>query len=231
MKNIKRSKANADTYEMFFGRPSYGEERRQRYQHGKVDQNERRQRFQHGKVDQNESRTAGFEQLGNKDELAKRLTKTKVCRNLVKFGKCTRKVCTFAHTPEELNDPECVFSTGCRKRSKCTFKHGDETSEEYRNRLGIKFPVKKELSVVVENSEGEINYYDIVRSVINEKRETMPRSFKIVPTKTPPPTPPPTPIQKLKTGETVLQATPDMAAQLMQLAVEQGYTNIRLEMI
>jgi hypothetical protein len=202
-KRTEKLKAKEAAYQLFFGHNTYAEERRRGYVH------------KAGR------RTAGFEALSDKDTLAKRLVKTKVCRNLEKFGKCTRKVCNFAHSPEELNDPKCVFGKGCHKRNICAFKHEDETSEAYRQRRGIKFPPHK-LDTQVgmdEINEGKIEYSDLVRSVLEDEDEDVHLNV-----------PPPTPIHSPE-KETVLSVKMEMAAAAIELAIKQGKTNIRIEVI
>lgn len=86
------------------------------------------------------SRIKAFELLSNKEENAKRLVKTKMCRNMVEKGKCNRNICNFAHSATELNDPPCAFGRGCRRKNVCKFKHPEESSEAYRERCNIVVP-------------------------------------------------------------------------------------------
>lgn len=98
--------------------------------------------------------------MSDKEKVAKSLTCTKVCRNVVRnketgeFGVCRRKVCTFAHSDEELQPPHCSFDHTCRFKygrndhktriripgSQCKFRHSNETIEEYYKRSGTKHP-------------------------------------------------------------------------------------------
>jgi len=70
----------------------------------------------------------------------RRFEKTKFCKQLILSGECTRKECTFAHTLSEFN-PECVFGLECKNKMACTFKHKDESIEEYCFRVDI--PLEK----------------------------------------------------------------------------------------
>jgi hypothetical protein len=211
-KNIKSSKrmatkkASVDAYKMLFGDNTYPEQCRREY-HPQVP------------VYKSNQRTVGFEALGDKDGLAKRLVKTKICHNLEKFGKCTRDVCTFAHTPEELNDPECVFGKSCHK-SNCYFKHNYETRDEYRNRRGIKFP---EINTEV---DGEIQYSDLVSCVLSEEKTV---GKKYMQKSTPPPPPPPSPCAL--ESETVLRVPQELVEDAIKLAIFQGKTTIRVEIV
>ncbi len=203
-KLIKQHKTKAaDTYEMFFGHNTYAEQRRQE------------------RACRSDRRTVGFEALGDEDTLAERLLKTKVCWNLKKYGNCTHKICTFAHTPEELNDPECVFGNTCRRRETCTFKHRDETSEDYRKRRGIKFPppkLKLNENLEGEVGEGKIEYTDLVRSVLEDENVKNHRTRAQPPTRT-------------NAGELVLRVPMEMAKAAMELAIAQNKTNIRIEVV
>ena len=109
------------------------------------------------KVDE---RTAAFNHMADKEKVAKSLACTKACHNVVRdketgeFGVCWRKVCTFAHSEEELQPPRCSFDLTCRFKqgrndrktrklipgSQCKFHHSDETIEEYYKRSGTKLP-------------------------------------------------------------------------------------------
>lgn len=109
------------------------------------------------KVDE---RTAAFNHMADKEKIAKSLACTKACHNVVRdketgeFGVCWRKVCTFAHSDEELQPPQCSFDLTCRFKhgrndrktrrlipgSQCKFHHSDETIEEYYKRSGTKRP-------------------------------------------------------------------------------------------
>jgi hypothetical protein len=83
-------------------------------------------------------RTEAFNKLSNaKDSIRK----TKICEVLLKYGKCTRQVCNFAHNSNEYK-PDCVFGEGCKKKNVCTFRHHPETIHEYCDRMNIKIPKK-----------------------------------------------------------------------------------------
>jgi len=88
----------------------------------------------------NKRRTEGFKIFADKEETAKRLEKTKICNNTLKYGYCKRKVCTFAHSLEELKDPPCAFGKTCRSNINCRFKHPDESRSAYHVRCNIVIP-------------------------------------------------------------------------------------------
>lgn len=70
---------------------------------------------------------------------------TAVCSLFVQ-GRCTRKVCNFAHTAEQLRIGTCSFSTAksvC-KNENCIFIHHSETESDYTNRTGLTFAQGKQ---------------------------------------------------------------------------------------
>jgi hypothetical protein len=73
-------------------------------------------------------------------ESSQRLAKTKPCNNFLKYGECNRKVCTFAHSLEELKDPVCIFDDTCLNGYNCRYKHSTESQEQYYTRCKIKLP-------------------------------------------------------------------------------------------
>ena len=104
-------------------------------------------------------RTAAFSKMEDKEAVAKSLSCTRACKNVLQkqesgeYGVCLRHVCTFAHSLEELNDPMCGFDATCRFRhgrprrdgtvdsnGKCMFLHSDETREDWLKRTGRKLP-------------------------------------------------------------------------------------------
>ena len=101
----------------------------------------------------NQYRTRAFELLSNKEENAKRLVKTKLCRNILEHGECKRKICHFAHNGEELNDPPCAFGDNCRRKNMCKFKHPQESTDKYRKRCNIIIPSIPEPTKSVPPSE------------------------------------------------------------------------------
>jgi hypothetical protein len=120
----------------------------------------RRQNFR--KSDPNDPKTIAFAKLSDKHGMASRLKGTKpcsyVCRHGESFGVCTRMVCDFAHSQEELKYAPCVFGSICNrmnlplldKSRQCRFLHeGKETIEQYHVRTGIakpNLPLTSELS-------------------------------------------------------------------------------------
>lgn len=94
-----------------------------------------------------EQRNKAFQFLSNKEELAKKLVKSKFCRNILEHGKCYRKVCTFAHSLEELSPAKCAFGDVCKfqksKTKTCGFIHPCETKDGFCKRTGVVIPLKK----------------------------------------------------------------------------------------
>jgi hypothetical protein len=86
----------------------------------------------------NSKRTEGFDKLSNVKET---IRKTKICEVMVKYGKCKRQTCNFAHNSNEYK-PDCVFGDSCKKKNVCTFRHHPETIEDYCDRMNIKLPKK-----------------------------------------------------------------------------------------
>ena len=108
-----------------------------------------------------DSRTIAFNHMADKNKVANALSCTKVCRNIKKvhpdgkFGVCSRKYCTFAHSMDELRPASCSFDLSCRFKhgriidwasrtispgSKCKFLHSDETINQYYARSGMTPP-------------------------------------------------------------------------------------------
>lgn len=58
------------------------------------------------------------------------LEKTKMCRNIETYGKCTRRICTFAHSKEELRPLPCSHGINCKYKM-CPFAHPEKTKEDF----------------------------------------------------------------------------------------------------
>jgi len=106
-------------------------------------------------------RAAAYEQLQDKEAMAKRLTKTRLCWSVQKGVACPHGAgnCHFAHTKDELRMAPCLFGDRCRfvrwrrneyfnnSERKCQYLHPEESRENYMKRTGldkieIKTPVK-----------------------------------------------------------------------------------------
>lgn len=96
----------------------------------------------------NNERTNGFVILKDKNEIEKKLYKTKLCS----YGnQCKRgSKCRFAHSKEELVINNCVFGNSCKfikkeddrfrnisKTKICTHKHPGENMNNFRERINI----------------------------------------------------------------------------------------------
>ena len=110
-----------------------------------------------------DTRSASFEAMSDKEKVASSLTRTKACKLVTdpflnpkvgekpKFGVCTRPVCSFAHSEEEMKVPTCGFDGNCRfvngkvdfttkkkiPNTKCRFRHSFETVKEWLIRSGV----------------------------------------------------------------------------------------------
>ena len=98
-------------------------------------------------------RAAAYEQLQDKEAMAKRLTKTRLCWSVQKGVACPHGAgnCHFAHTKEELRMAPCLFGDRCRfvrwRRNeycnnsssdrKCHYVHPEESRENYMKRTGL----------------------------------------------------------------------------------------------
>ena len=114
--------------------------------------------------ERNVARSEAFNSLASKEATAERLCLTKSCNRVIRdphgnFGVCTRVGCTFAHSLDELRVPSCLFDIDIVKgircnrrpgangsRTVCRFKHLDESTEEFRKRMGIVLPDLPETS-------------------------------------------------------------------------------------
>ena len=82
--------------------------------------------------------------------------KTRMCKNMQLYGKCSFSPCIFAHSLKELRIPECNYKHSCifttiedgvcknaeNTNKICYFRH-NETDEQYHNRVGnTKTPMK-----------------------------------------------------------------------------------------
>jgi hypothetical protein len=71
------------------------------------------------------SRMNGYCKLSDKTQLLNHLKKSKFCQIKLKYGKCNRQSCNFAHSNEELSKPICAFGKDCNKQETCGFLHID----------------------------------------------------------------------------------------------------------
>ena len=79
------------------------------------------------------------------DPVNQNLHYTQPCNSVVRdehgnFGKCTRSYCTYAHTKKQFRYAQCFFDTKCKNGNKCSFKHSDETDQDYRERRHLDLP-------------------------------------------------------------------------------------------
>jgi transposase len=109
-------------------------------------------------IHQPNARTGAFNVLQNKQQMATKLQFTQPCKYLKQddqgvWTACFREVCTFAHSLDEYKCPPCQFDKNCRfrygrynnqgvldKQAACRFKHGNETVEQWCNRIQKPLP-------------------------------------------------------------------------------------------
>lgn len=77
----------------------------------------------------------------NKRILQKHLKKTKMCRE---GSNCSRKICNFAHSTQELRPSMCIWGEKCalinRKTNPCIHLHPKESREDFLIRTGLITP-------------------------------------------------------------------------------------------
>ena len=98
-----------------------------------------------------EQRSAAYEQLQNKEGMAERLTKTRLCWSVEKGVACPhgKDKCKFAHSLDELRMSPCVFGGQCRfvqlhgisnykncGDRVCQYLHPDECQASFMSRTG-----------------------------------------------------------------------------------------------
>ena len=113
----------------------------------------RRDEYRRDEYRRDDGRTKAYEQLQDKELMAKRLTKTRLCWSVQKGVPCPHgdDKCKFAHTHEELTLAPCLFGMKCRfvrwsdqtgeysnSGSKtCGYQHPEETRAGCMCRTGI----------------------------------------------------------------------------------------------
>lgn len=114
---------------------------------------------------------------------SERLAKTKACNNILKYGKCEREVCTFAHSLEEHRDPCCTYDDMCNKRDICRYMHSNETQEEYYSRCNITLPEFPDTQFIANQKNTDLSSLIIDLSLMDEDEDDILPKFiqKIVP--------------------------------------------------
>ena len=182
-----------------------------------------------------------FEILSDKESLAKLQRKTRMCKSVVSGEPCPHGVtnCNFAHSFSELNFSDCLFKDRCKLisfndqnklvnnggKKVCIHKHQGENDEEFLVRTNL------------------IRYKNIVPQQPQPiKQVQQPQPIKQVQQPQPikqvqQPQPikqlqQPQPIKQLQQPveqETVLRVPRELAIQAIQLAMQSGKKNIRVE--
>jgi hypothetical protein len=86
------------------------------------------------------NRDKGFSILSNRKNVITYLKNTKFCKLLIEQGKCSREVCNFAHSIEDIVFPVCAFEDGCTKKETCHFRHPTENIDDYKTRIRFTIP-------------------------------------------------------------------------------------------
>jgi hypothetical protein len=166
------------------------------------------------------ARTGAFNSLVNKQQMATKLQFTQPCKHLKQDAQgvwtaCFREVCTFAHSLDEYKCPPCQFDKNCRfrygrynnqgvldKQAACRFKHGNETVEQWCNRIQKPLPhlpqtneqtrkPQTQKTLLTKNEQDSL-----VFTLTDSEDEDFPPP---PPTPTLPPPPPPTPTLPIPT--------------------------------
>ena len=98
-------------------------------------------------------RTAAYEKLQQREDMAEQLTKTRLCWSVEKGVPCPhgKDKCKFAHSLDELRTAPCVFGSCCRYVERagddccyktigervCHYLHPDESRESFMIRTGL----------------------------------------------------------------------------------------------
>jgi hypothetical protein len=114
--------------------------------------------------------------------------KTQMCRNIARYGQCTRDVCTYAHSLMELKPRKCFFKDECTnigsKTHPCRYIHPSESFDEYVERTKynefftkhipspMELPIPEKRTIISEevSRKPELTYAKVVRC--EERRET-----------------------------------------------------------
>ncbi len=103
-------------------------------------------------------RMSGKQKLADKKQMQKSLLRSRLCRSIETGKKCPHgKNCRFAHSIDEIELVDCYFGHSCNRVSittngvyknmrncnKCTYKHPDESINNYCTRIGLKIPAAK----------------------------------------------------------------------------------------
>lgn len=195
-------------------------------------------------------RTAAFETMANTEKISEKLAYTKMCNSIGSGRPCPHgEKCRFAHNIDQLVVRECFFGERCRfiinrdntffnktKTKQCDHKHPGETTQNYQTRTGI----SKLNSLDVIDRERELaNITEVIVPVqvikqVNRQMfgqdsvpDTVLNSWKQREEQT-------TIISKEEAKEeeeTVLRVPMEMAIQAMEMAMKNGKTNIRVEIV
>lgn len=175
----------------------------------------------------NAERTEAFNLLADKYKMAEKLVRTQMCNSVIEKKQCPHgEKCRYAHSTEELVISECFFKERCRfvrknqcgryynqgKVKKCSRRHPGETRENLIARIG-------KIESHTNNSSA------LFPTVVKESPNVIPldamtlevhRNKKNIPMLDP---------------ETVIRVPESIAKMAMELAIANGNTNIRIEII
>jgi len=171
-------------------------------------------------------RTQAFQIFSNKDEMEKKLLRTKLCRSVGTDYPCPHgSRCRFAHSPDELEISTCIFGVHCRNvtryngryysknvQQRCDRLHPNETIQNFYIRTGLPAPQPKK------NTPNDIEMPTL--SEAYGKKDSGPIITKVESQ----------PIVEQE-KETVLKVPKELAVQAMELAIKSGKKNIKVEII
>ena len=186
-----------------------------------------------------DQRSQAFEQLGNKDQLAQSLLKTRLCNSIQEKKECPHgDKCRFAHSEKELEFAKCFFGTQCRfvdlnqgkwynavgKGKCCSHIHPNETVSDCRIRLGlVKETIVKETIVNVLVPPKTVVEKVLVRKDSIQEDSIQEDSIQEDSIQE-------DSIQEHGVQEeTVLRVPKFLATQALELAIKSGKMNIRIE--
>jgi len=227
------------------------------FDHSSYSDKQTNSRSSRNSTDSDNVRTKAFEVLGDKDKMAERLTRTKMCSSVENNTNCRHGAkCRFAHNLDELRVADCVFTTNCKlvavdsnniwsNRSgikMCKCKHPEETLENFYDRTGlsrfckdVKKDVKKDSPAPVVNKwngRSDTIKNNVGFSILTDDDDEEPGMLtpdKLTPVKLFEPKSEPE--HQECEEETVIRVPAEMAEAAMEAAMKAGKFNIRIVIV
>ena len=219
---------------------SFGQERREKFI-------ERRQQQQEQQYQEKMDRNLAFEILSDKESLSKIQRKTRMCRTVDSGEPCPHGLekCNFAHSFSELSFSHCLFKDRCNLvrfndsnklvndggKKVCMHKHQGESEEEFLVRTNLiryrnLVPQQPPNQVQAQPTKQDSFSYFSSENFFTKQPILQPQPQPIM-------QPQPQPIKQVQSQpveqETVLHVPKALAMQAIQLAMQSGRTNIRVE--